>query len=203
MGTRNLTCVFKDGEYKVAQYGQWDGYPSGVGADILTFLHEWANELDRLEGSLANVDWITDEENQKQWALAGAGETDRWVSMEVANKHRNMFPENSRDTGADILRIVSNFVPSVDRQKLLLQDTRDFAGDSLFCEWAYVIDYDKGTFEVYEGFNKEPLTPMERFFEFDNPKEKYRPVKLKKAYPLNALPTLEQFLKDLEPSEGE
>ena len=28
MGTRNLTCVFKDGEYKVAQYGQWDGYPS-------------------------------------------------------------------------------------------------------------------------------------------------------------------------------
>jgi len=27
MGTRNLTCVMKDGQYKVAQYGQWDGYP--------------------------------------------------------------------------------------------------------------------------------------------------------------------------------
>ena len=26
MGTRNLTAVFMDGEYKVAQYGQWDGY---------------------------------------------------------------------------------------------------------------------------------------------------------------------------------
>lgn len=33
MGTRNLTAVYIDGEYKVAQYGQWDGYPEGPGAD--------------------------------------------------------------------------------------------------------------------------------------------------------------------------
>ena len=38
MGTRNLTAVFMDGEYKVAQYGQWDGYPSGQGVDILNIL---------------------------------------------------------------------------------------------------------------------------------------------------------------------
>ena len=38
MGTRNLTCVFVNGEYKVAQYCQWDGYPSGQGLTILNFL---------------------------------------------------------------------------------------------------------------------------------------------------------------------
>lgn len=27
MGTRNLTMLISDGETKVAQYGQWDGYP--------------------------------------------------------------------------------------------------------------------------------------------------------------------------------
>ena len=43
MGTRHLTCVVKDGDYKVAQYGQWDGYPSGQGIDILTFLREELN----------------------------------------------------------------------------------------------------------------------------------------------------------------
>lgn len=204
MGTRNLTMVQKDGEYKIAQYGQWDGYPSGNGIDILNFM-DGGHELDRLEGSLANVDWIADEENQKQWALAGAGETDRWVSMDVAYKHRNMFPENSRDTGAGILRIVSNFVPSADRQKLLLQDTRDFAGDSLFCEWAYVIDFDKRTFEVYEGFNTEPLNPEERFYntarDMDNPE--YFQIRLKKSYSLDNLPSREQFLADCEPEEEE
>ena len=40
MGTRNLTVVFMDGEYKVAQYGQWDGYPEGQGITCFNFLHD-------------------------------------------------------------------------------------------------------------------------------------------------------------------
>ncbi|MHC5949058.1 hypothetical protein ACVXZ3_04645 [Providencia hangzhouensis] len=40
MGTRHLICVAKDGDYKVAQYGQWDGYPSGQGLTLLTFLRD-------------------------------------------------------------------------------------------------------------------------------------------------------------------
>lgn len=40
MGTRNLTCIVKDGEYKVAKYCQWDGYPSGKGLDLLHILKE-------------------------------------------------------------------------------------------------------------------------------------------------------------------
>ena len=39
MGTRSLICVVKDKQYKLAQYNQWDGYPSGVGTEILDFLH--------------------------------------------------------------------------------------------------------------------------------------------------------------------
>ena len=39
MGTRNLTMVInQEGEKKVAQYGQWDGYPSVVGLGVLNFL---------------------------------------------------------------------------------------------------------------------------------------------------------------------
>ena len=40
MGTRNLTCVMYNGEYRVAQYCQWDGYPSGQGAIALNFLSD-------------------------------------------------------------------------------------------------------------------------------------------------------------------
>lgn len=194
MGTRNLTCVFKDGEYKVAQYGQWDGYPAGVGLEILTFLHEWANEL---AYELVNVDWITEEEREATWEGYGRSE-DGYVEMHQYELWSEEYPELSRDTGGKILARIREFSPSERKPKLKLENSLSFAADSLFCEWAYVVDYDKGTFEVYEGFNKEALTPMERFFEFDNPKEEYRPVKLKKAYPLNALPSVEKFLEDCE-----
>lgn len=40
MGTRHLIEVVVDGQIKVAQYGQWDGYPSGQGVDVLKFLAE-------------------------------------------------------------------------------------------------------------------------------------------------------------------
>lgn len=48
MGTRHLTAVFVDGEYKVAQYGQWDGYPEGQGLTCLEFARSvLANKTDR------------------------------------------------------------------------------------------------------------------------------------------------------------
>ena len=39
MGTRNITRVICDGEIKVNQYCQWDGYPTGRGAEVLKFMH--------------------------------------------------------------------------------------------------------------------------------------------------------------------
>ena len=53
MGTRNLTAVYIDGEYKVAQYGQWDGYPEGQGMTALTFLRDKmdTNSLRRLSAN--------------------------------------------------------------------------------------------------------------------------------------------------------
>ena len=38
MGTRNLTCVVEDNKFKLAQYCQWDGYPSGQGKTIRDFI---------------------------------------------------------------------------------------------------------------------------------------------------------------------
>ncbi len=199
MGTRSLICVFKDGEYKVAQYSQWDGYPEGQGLDILNFLR---NEFDRelFESKLNMIRFGTHEELYNQWKECGAGDSE-WVSMEVADKHTKLYPENSRDTGAKILSIIQNT-----NKPLILDNSLAFAADSLFCEWAYVIDLDKNIFEVYEGFNQEPLDRNERFSFLDYQPayraEKYYPVKLVATFDIDNLPTEEDFLNTFNYDEN-
>lgn len=38
-------------------------------------------------------------------------------------------------------------------------DNKDFVSDSLFCEYAYIINIDDQTLEVYQGFNHDPKAP--------------------------------------------
>lgn len=38
----------------------------------------------------------------------------------------------------------------------LRHENFDFIYDSLFCEYAYIFNYDKETLEIYKGFNKDP-----------------------------------------------
>jgi hypothetical protein len=52
MGTRNLTMVISKGEYKIAQYGQWDGYPSGQGSVVLNFLMNLDVDLNKFRDTL-------------------------------------------------------------------------------------------------------------------------------------------------------
>lgn len=200
MGTRHLICVVKDGDYRVAQYGQWDGYPGGQGVDILNFL---TKEMDRevFESKLGLLSWATDAELHQQWEECGADGSDL-VSVDIDGVHNTLYPENSRDTGAGILSIIQN----LDRPSKLVNQL-EFAGDSLFCEWAYVIDLDKNTLEVYEGFNKKRndilLKELERFSKFLKTEGEYDPVKLAKSFKLDNLPSGEEFVAAFSKDEAE
>lgn len=67
-----------------------------------------------------------------------------------------------------------------------------------------MIDFDKRTFEVYQGFNKEPLTPEDRFYELREYEElPYHGVKLVKSWSLDKLPTNEEFVSALEKEDEE
>lgn len=199
MGTRHLTCVVKDGEYKVAQYGQWDGYPSGQGIDILNFLRD---QLDREKffANLAQTFEPTEEQIKAWWLEVGHDieKSDGLVDYAIAKKYSAKHPSLSRDAGSDILELIQNASEPVP-----VRLNKEFAADSLFCEYAYVVDFDKGTFEVFKGFNQSPLAETERFYglKCDDVAKGYEPVRHVKTYQLDALPTDEQFLADLEPQD--
>jgi hypothetical protein len=213
MGTRNLTMVINKGETKVAQYGQWDGYPSGQGAEILKFLrflgtdknskskilkeykeNDWVRDNVKEFLKLKNLSIETFKENLESLFFFTKEEID--LIDEDFDKSLKQRPYLSRNTASGILWEIAE--GNVD--KLISQE--NFAGDSLFCEWAYVVDLDKNTFEVYKGNNKEKLEEKDRFFYLQEEDSEYKPVTLLKSYDLNNLPTLEEFL-ELEKEEEE
>lgn len=183
MGTRHLIAVQLDGQYRIAQYGQWDGYPSGQGETVLRFL----DQMDRpaFEAKLRASRLLSKDE------LTALSEK---FQREQTNWQRD-YPHLSRDAGADILFMVQGAPDGIE-----LKDSIDFAGDSRMCEYAYVIDLDHNVLDVFKGFNKEPLKEGERFK--DSPRgNDYYPVRLSKTYSLSELPTVEQMEADVDPPE--
>lgn len=206
MGTRNLTMVISNGETKVAQYGQWDGYPEGQGVTALKFLT--TTDLKKFKEKLNSVKFVTPtkEKEIEKW-MESIGAKNGWLDGSQAEQYKQKYPLLSRDNGADIL----NLIMESEQEINWVNDSTNFAGDSLFCEWAYLIDLDKNVFEVYEGFNTTPLTIEDRFYPLmveadkENQRRKdygsdsvYYPIRLIKSYDLNNLPFEEDFINDFK-----
>ena len=196
MGTRNLTMVIdKKGETKIAQYGQWDGYPDGQGVTVLNFIKSEEN-IKKLQSKLDDVRFLDRDGRDKEFIEEYSKNTPEW-----SNDPDNRTPEQKRWFETYVSRniageILSNVANSNDSD-IRLDDSTSFAADSLFCEWAYVVDFEKGTFEVYTGFNKSELDKDARFVNIKPEKDsEYSPVALVKEYKLTELPKEEDFVNN-------
>jgi hypothetical protein len=144
MGTRNLTVVKdKAGTTRIAQYGQWDGYPQHSGLKALDFLRDEIL-VENLRNRLTLVEFIDDEEAEAIWEGFDHDSND-------PTKYTNEYPGLSRDTGIDILVAVASAT-----ETLKTIDNSEFANDTLFCEGIYEIDFSIGKFiSTYHGTTKE------------------------------------------------
>lgn len=168
MGTRNLTIVKSNRQTKIAQYGQWDGHPSGQGKTVLSFLKN-AN-LKTFKKKVDKLYWLTDEEK---------------IELDKLKDVFAVHPHLSRDCGAKILDAVMygkvevykgyNERATVEVNVTGLVNEEAFLKDGLFCKWAYEIDLDNNTLSVYAG-GTSPI----------------------KTYNIDELPEQEQFEKELE-----
>jgi hypothetical protein len=134
MGTRNLTKVVdKDGITRVAQYGQWDGYPEYTGTRILEFIKEH-KMIDKIEQSLVKARFITDDEVD-EYSKAYTNDNGM-MTFENSDVFSTMYPSLTRDTGCDILRVLI-----YSNGPIPLVDNSDFEQDELFCEGVYELNY--------------------------------------------------------------
>jgi hypothetical protein len=178
MGTRNLTMVIdQEGTTKIAQYGQWDGYPEGQGSTTLKFLKTKGN-LEKLIANLPKVRFIDFEGKDKEFVEAYQKNAPRWSNEpdnRTVEQKRWFDVYMTRDLGAEILHSVAY---SVD-DEILLKDESDFGLDTVMCEWVYVIDLQKSKFIVLNDLKSEPL----------------------KTFSLKRLPSLKTFLKAFQRNE--
>jgi len=180
MGTRNMTMVIdKAGEIKVAQYGQWDGYPSGVGASILGFL----KNPELVEGLLKNLlktRFIDDRAEDKKMLEEYNKNAPEW-----SNEPDNRTDEQkrwwklyqTRDLADEVLTNIAN---STDPE-ILLQDRQNTAKKDGWVEYSYVINFKENTLTVSNMLDTPAL----------------------KVYKLDKLPSEEDFIKELEGEDEE
>jgi hypothetical protein len=128
MGTRGLTKVIKNDKVVVAQYGQWDHYPSGQGLTALNFLRDEAN-VDKLDKGLY---WLYEVDSKDVGEIVDRIGEENFVTA---------YPSLIRDTGAEILELIANSKGALP----VLLDT-DFENDELFCEGVFTVDLDKKRF---------------------------------------------------------
>ena len=210
MGTRHLTAVICDGEFRIAQYGQWDGYPDGAGVDICKFIVENHTALPAFRDAVRRKCRFIDDAEVERIALQFGRSIDGGgsivMTLDESERYEAEYPSLHRNTGSNILAIVLRS----NQPEVPLRDGRDFATDSLFCEWAYVLDLDRSVLEIYCGFNTTKVPPGQRWSTVDEnskpkgwaPKykgDKYHyPVRLAAVFHFDTIPTPETFVKVCE-----
>lgn len=155
MGTRHLTIIKMKGKSH-AQYGQWDGYPEGAGVKVLAFLQQLLKSDEKKDTFLENFSKaknLSPKEIQKRWAtISRTAAKSGLVTFEDAGKFEKKWPQLSRNMGSGVL----DYILTTPKPELLPSDD-SFMLDSLFCEWAWVVDFKKSELQCFEGFNKKPL----------------------------------------------
>lgn len=169
MSTRGLYGFRKNGIDK-ASYNHYDSYPEGLGKIIVEFLSTTSSEeLNEMFEKIILVDQYDEPSETEQAEIKRMniynGEYKDWYSI-LHNYQGN--PELLRET-------INEY------GKAYMTDDISFIKDSLFCEYAYIINLDDSTLEFWNGFQR---TPTENRYGNNTDDDRYYTCKLLMSIPL-------------------
>lgn len=176
MGTRGAYGFHRDGVDKLT-YNHYDSYPDGLGEDIVKFCRTTSiGEMHEIFDRIIMVDnWAAEEkpsleqiEECKAFYDSSVGFPTEWYSLlRHAQGDMNAFKQGLR----------------------YMIENSEFMKDSLFCEWAYIINLSTEKLEVYRGFQKEPQKNRYYLSSEEAPKDtQFFNVALLVEFPLEDIP---------------
>ena len=150
MGTRGAFGFRVDGKDKV-MYNHWDSYPSGLGQKVVDFIKETTDdELKKIANNIVLVDEDKTPTTAQKKAVRDFEKTNDTVVSDISVSTRTL------DDWYCLLRNAQGEFEMYKKGLEYMISAEDFLQDSLFCEYAYIINVDSGMLEVYFGFNKDP-----------------------------------------------
>jgi hypothetical protein len=182
MSTRGFLGFVANGRETIT-YVHFDAYPGALGADVLKWARtvtDW-NAVREQAAALVHIDGDVMPTPEQRAALAQYEKPNAGGSKD--------------DPGEEWYRLLHGTFgdPAATLACGLAPHAPEWPGDSVWCEWGYLIDCDAKTFEVYQGFQTRPHKG--RFADRPaNERSGYYPVKLYASWPLDALPDDDDFL---------
>ncbi len=159
MGTRGAVG-FRHNQKDYITYNHYDSYPTCAGVGVIMTIikqklfddkyrqqaiekleslqlinSEKTFEPEELENIRNNIEALGLENNTFDPTRFGNGKVDAYYVLNPIQRHINAYihPKHT--------------IP-------YMIDSHEFMANSLYCEWAYIINFDTNSLEIYEGFNK-------------------------------------------------
>jgi hypothetical protein len=141
MSTRGVIGFYVDGKTE-AFYNHSDSYPSELGMSMARQITELLSKhsIEDLKNMCRSVKAVKEDYQPTPKEMAKISATDPFINYQELDMYSTLRSMQGR------LDMVLECQIAV--------DYKNFMKDSLFCEWAYIMNLDQGVLEVYKGFQK-------------------------------------------------
>lgn len=143
MGTRGA-IGFNFDQKEIIFYNHFDSYPEELGVRMVNYVRS-VNDWDEIREQVIAFEGVTHDDTPTEAQKERARELGT-IDLRVSEQSENDFYCLTRNAQGDLgLQLKLGF-GTLDNS---------FPLDSLFCEYAYIINLDNMKLEFYEGFNKD------------------------------------------------
>lgn len=149
MSTRGAIGFIKNKQYKVS-YNHWDSYLEGKGVEVVNFIKR--NSLERMNEIFDNMIMVNQTdiptEEQRKEILKF------WKKNNIKNNYEPIKFGNGNADWYYYLSVTNGYPEYYNKGLRYMTDDKDFIKDTLFCEFAYLIDLDENKLHILSNDKK-------------------------------------------------